>query len=49
MALFAILKGECPLSKANLAKPITNERVKEWKQATSWVEWWTRKRHLCKN
>lgn len=47
MTLFTMMKGECPLTEANLAKPI-NESIKEWKQATSWVEWWTRRRHQCK-
>ena len=48
MTLFAIMKGECSVSKANLPKQVNSEIIVEWKQTAAWVEWWTRKRHLCK-
>ena len=47
ITLFEVLKGDKPISDASLPDYTGTIDNKEWKIASSWVEWWTRKRHLC--
>jgi len=47
MVLFGVLRGEKSIGEANLSKVYTVD-TKEWKRAETWVDWWIRKRHLCK-
>ena len=46
--LFDILRGEKSIKEANVLKDVRNVDTKEWKKAAIWVDWWVRKRHLCK-
>jgi len=46
LKLFQVLKGGCPITDATQSS--SNTAIKEWAKATAWVEWWTRKHHLCK-
>lgn len=54
LTLFQVLKGQRPLSDVVTLMP-RNDKItecsadrNEWQRATSWVEWWIRKRHLSK-
>lgn len=46
--LFDVLRGEKSIKEANIAKDVKNVDTKEWKGVATWVDWWIRKRHLCK-
>lgn len=48
MTLFDVLRGEKSINDISIPKCARTVDTKEWKGAATWVDWWVRKRHLCK-